>query len=339
VSSSPLSAFRKLTAAFEQLEELVAQTPRQYRGLSEQLGQRYKEEKRTHHTLLDQTRELIAQGQSGSDQFAQASQRNVEQFQVYRQTLSQSASSVVNELEGPLDDVETLDEIMFTSLYEQLEALSELNDAESKVDQARASSLTRYGDASQQTNERLANVLIALSQADDSISEAVQTDHRLETEQAAQQGLALNQQAIRAYYQGLWQMALAFLEQAVCLAPNEATIWLNLTRLCLETGRLESAVKAWHMAANLAPQSVDVLYTEGLIALQHGDTKRAVEILESCVGKANSPTDEVTYRLSLAEACYSDGHPQRAVEQWQRVSEIEPMQPVAQAWLQALAEY
>lgn len=337
MNTNAVPAFRKLTTAFEQLEQLATRMPLLYRSLADRSSQRHGEEQRSHSAVMDQISALITHLQQvEQDQIAQADLHTARALQEYQQTIENSTNSITGALDIPRRSTDALREIMLTSLYKQWQELSALNEAESGADVTRITNLGRYHAMLQKASKQFEDILAALYRANVSSTAAVQTEYSMETEHYVRQGVALNQQAVKAYYQGFSQTALALLEQAARLAPGDVTILLNLAQLYLEMGQIEQAAEAQCKAAHLAPQSAQVLYIEGVLALKQGDTRRAVETLSRCVDAVANPTDQLPYRLALAEAYYLDGHPQQAVEQWHRVLAIEPMHPTAHSRLQFL---
>jgi hypothetical protein len=331
-----VSAFRELTTACERLKESSAAMMEHSRQLAKPLGERDREADQTHRVILDRLGALITQGQSEQEQIEQASQKSSATLERYKRVLIQSASAQATEIESSQTEMGTFGAELSQGLYEQRENLSGLDTIEHEADVTRVAQLTNYAEVLRQVDDQAIAILDALSQTDEALGRSLQTEAQLEIERQTQAALDLNRQAIMAYDQGYRQQAAALLEKAARLVSRNQTIQLNLARLCVELQRIEQARQIWQDAAHLWSDSIGVLYLEGLIALKEHDYACSIDILARCVDEASSPADGVTYRLALAEAYYRAERPQLASEQWKRVLEIEPLQPVATTWLQAI---
>jgi tetratricopeptide (TPR) repeat protein len=290
----------------------------------------------SHKAVADSLETYLSQGATGQRQLAQNYHSSLEALAHYQQTLKNSALELAAELEGPQNEVDGLGAIMLTNFAEQLTGLDGLRQADLHADQSLSSHLTASMERWRQAEQELAGILARLSAAETAATEAVTTNQQRQQDQAARQAIALNQEAVSAYRQGYRQKALALMEQAERLNPADATIALNMAQLALETGRLEQAEQACQAAAERGAPLDETAYVQGLLALQRGAFDQAIQAFETCLGLAATPGDAVTYHLGLAEAYYASGHPAAAVTHWREVLTLEPLHPVAQAWLQAV---
>jgi tetratricopeptide (TPR) repeat protein len=336
MSIKHVSHFRALTATLSSLKLTATQMPVKTGALADELSHEYTEGENTHHALLSFIGTLVREAATGNEQISQDRQKSLAELGRYQQVIEGSARSIATELEGPQTGLDTLSVIMFQNLNELYDHLGESDMSDIGSDQALEEYLIFSLERWNQVDGRLISILTNLTEAQRTTAGAIQTDYQRNREKDIQTAISLNQQAVAAYHQGYRQKALALLEQAVYLAPEEVAIALNMAQLALETDRIDQAEDAWQIAAGLAAQSGEVMFTEGSIALKRGDSARAIEIFETCASATTSPADEVAYRLSLAEAYYTSGHPLPAVAQWKKILEIEPLQPIASAWLQAI---
>ncbi|HOG45297.1 MAG TPA: tetratricopeptide repeat protein [Anaerolineae bacterium] len=336
MSTRALAACQRLGAALGGLKQTAAQAQAQARALVERVGQQGMLDEHCHTALIAKAQTASRQSEQACSQVERDGHKSVEALQRCRQAIDEALRAVTGEMYGPLGDMDVLGQVLSQGLHSARERFWELNAAQVQASTARAEGLLRYDGGLQQASQQLAAIAAALRQADAAAAVGVQTEQHLEAAQAERQAADLAHQAALACHQGHTQTALALIEQAAAHAPCNATIRLSLCMLCLQAGRLEQAAREWQAAAGLEPRSTEVLYAEGMLALRSGQATHAAELLEQCVARAGSPSDEVDYRLGLAEAHYQDGHPQRAVAEWRRVLAIEPMHPIAGAYLRAL---
>jgi tetratricopeptide (TPR) repeat protein len=257
-------------------------------------------------------------------------------LQNYQDEIKLAVDSTTAGLEGSQDNVRNLGLIMTAGLLGHVEQLSTLDQTDYQADQARLEKLASYQQGWEQVGRELEDILVPLKRADAAARGAIQTDQRLKIEGDARSGIALNQQAIIAYHRGFRLMALAYLEQAARFAPGDIQIGLNLALISLEMNRVDQAEQAWRKATQLSPDSLEVRYVEGMIALQRADTQRAIDVFEACIIAVSNPSDEVAYRSGLAQAYYRHGLARQAILQWEKVLEMEPMHPAAKSWLWAV---
>ena len=336
MSESHIKAFRALTEAFQNVQQTTQYFPDEAHGLDDQLNKQYSETKDSHYATLASLESLDAHSLQTSGQTLHDQQTTSGTIYSYKRTIDESSRAISNELEGPQNDIDATGEILFQSLSEQMNNLEELNKAEVKTDNNRLQFNYNFLEGWRRIDDNLAHISTLLGQAEIASSKAVQTDLIRKKEQDLHLALEINQQAITAYNQGFRQKAYSLLEQAIKLAPQEVAIYLNAAQISLAMGHITQAEQLLTTAAVINPQSPHVMYTEGMIALRKGQTTQAISTLTTNLETVTNPLDEVTFRLGLAEAYYADGHPQQAVFQWQKVLEIEPMHPVAQAWLNML---
>ena len=334
MSEDPVGAFQRLTAALTRLEQAAAQEPARSGELAANLARGYAEGNQTHQALLERMQDLGAQWEKGSQELAKAGRRTGDSLAQYRQKLEQSALETANELEGPQNEADALGEILYLGLYELRQRLIEWDGTEAGADRSRYDVLLSRQQRLARGQELLAGIVERLSGAGASSHATLEGAGREAAAEAWQQAAALNRQAIRTYQAGRIRTALALLAEAVRLAPADAAIQLNLARLCAEQGETARAEELCRRAEALLPEgSTALAYTQGLLALRRSDYVRAMGLLTRATEAAAGLGEEVSCRLSLAEACYRAGHPQLALAQWRQVLALDPGQPVAQAAL------
>lgn len=167
----------------------------------------------------------------------------------------------------------------------------------------------------------LSQVVRSIGEAQQTIAACVELRQTADKLQRTDAALDLNQQAVLARAQGRPETAAALLEAAVQQSTDDVTLRMNLAGAYLATGRTSGAAEQLAVATRLSPDSHRVAHVAGCLALQCGESERAVELLSRCVASA---PDELDYRLSLAEAYYMTDRSQEAIDQWRYVLEREP---------------
>jgi tetratricopeptide (TPR) repeat protein len=95
--------------------------------------------------------------------------------------------------------------------------------------------------------------------------------------------------------------AVAAMERALGLRPDDLTALVFLGDVHRATGQLEPARKAYARAVQVSPRCAPALYGLGEIASLEGDHRRAIQLFESAL-KEQPQANRIHYPLSLAYA-------------------------------------
>jgi tetratricopeptide (TPR) repeat protein len=115
-------------------------------------------------------------------------------------------------------------------------------------------------------------------------------------------------------------------EKAIELDANFGEAYSNLAVLLWEDGALDNALDMMNRAAELSPQSPDVIYNIGMIYAQLGQGKMAMEMLQHYLTLSPNDLHAKTY---LAVLALENGKEQEGVTQLEEVLSVDPEHPEA----------
>ena len=115
-------------------------------------------------------------------------------------------------------------------------------------------------------------------------------------------------------------------EKAIELDPNFGEPYSNLAVLLWEGGALDEALDKMNRAAELSPQSPDVIYNIGMIYAQLGQGSMAIEMLQHYLTLSSHDLYAKTY---LAVLLLENGAEQEGVTQLEDVLSVDPEHPEA----------
>ncbi len=123
-----------------------------------------------------------------------------------------------------------------------------------------------------------------------------------------------------------YEAAAVELREAVRLRPGDAGAWVNLGAAEEGAGRIGEAVRAYDRGITLGRTEPLGYLRLGLLFMQQGETRRAVQVLEAGVARIPDHFD-LRYQLALVYAAADD--PARALEQVDAALRLRPGDPQA----------
>lgn len=336
MNNARVDAFREFATLLERFEQASRQIPVDNRDLAAALRRRDAEHVTTHSALLNNTGALIEQSQTGRVETTDHERRIQGALQDYAIEVTNSASTLARELDGPRGQLEDFGGTISNKLGDQWQELQQLAQADSRANESRTRNLTDFNTNLTEGGGIAKAIGEFLAQANSTLAAATQADELAESQQADLRALNSHQIAGHAFNQGAYLPALAILRETTRLAPGLAGIWLNLAHVCLANHDMDAAAVALEEADRLAPGTFDVVYAQGLYALHRDAADAAIVLLERSIQTAPAPLDEVDARLALADAYFRAEQPEAAVVQWRRVLEINPMDGTARTCLELL---
>ncbi|KGM54016.1 hypothetical protein N799_07310 [Lysobacter arseniciresistens ZS79] len=115
--------------------------------------------------------------------------------------------------------------------------------------------------------------------------------------------------------------AQAALARSIGLDPNQFPAYIVQAQLAIGRGELDEAERLTRTAARLAPEHPQIAALEGTLALRRGDADRALAILARA---AERYPDEPTLRHALGFAYLAKGHLAFAEQAFRRLREAQP---------------
>ncbi len=106
--------------------------------------------------------------------------------------------------------------------------------------------------------------------------------------------------------------------------PRNPALHLILGHLYKRTGRIREAIEKYRKAAEISPQDYHPKFALGQLYYEQREYKKSIQELEEAV-RLNPPRENLPkiYKL-LGKAYFYRNRPQKAVESWKRIAEIEP---------------
>lgn len=158
----------------------------------------------------------------------------------------------------------------------------------------------------------------------------------------AEDGRALNQEAIERHGKGDLEGALALFRKARALLPEDRTVRENLAKCLISTGdahraakRFADAARDYHEAGGVDPDLPAAPAREGLALLEDKKERDALVVLERAVRRW---PDEADAHALLAVAADRTGETARAIAAWERVVALRPTDADARARLEKLRQ-
>jgi len=161
-------------------------------------------------------------------------------------------------------------------------------------------------------------------------SQALQAHQQARVRQAAlERARALNRQALpllgKAPFAAVEterdEAAIALLEEAARLAPEDTVVTTNLALAYLQAGELEHAEELLRLALAREPEAAYALNALGLLALRRGRAREARIPLQQAAALA---PEDATIQLNLGKAHYGCGEIRPAIESWRRAQALDP---------------
>jgi tetratricopeptide (TPR) repeat protein len=136
-----------------------------------------------------------------------------------------------------------------------------------------------------------------------------------------QSASAFEVRGAEAINQRRWPEAVAALQQAIALAPDNAFDHLNLGTALFETGDAAGALKQFREAVRLSPGLAKAHYGIGIVTEAAGHDAEALEAFSAAV---KSDPDDAAARLSLADALRRNGRDAEALPHYAAVVKTNP---------------
>lgn len=121
--------------------------------------------------------------------------------------------------------------------------------------------------------------------------------------------------------QGDWRQAIATMQQAADLQPQDATLHFNLGALQQSAGRLHPARLSYLQALKLDPKYGDALNNLGVVYEELGQIDDARRCFEQVLSSQPRDTSALT---NLGRILYRLGQPQQAVQRYEQALAIDP---------------
>jgi tetratricopeptide (TPR) repeat protein len=133
-------------------------------------------------------------------------------------------------------------------------------------------------------------------------------------------------EARRHYAEALWQRghrreAIAQLDEASRLVPDDPTIYVRIAEMRLDMGQIAAARQAAEQGLDLDPKVAQTWAVHGRVMYAVGDQRQALADYHRALGYA--PTDRQIL-LSVAELYRQLGEPQRAIFTLQKLNDTYP---------------
>ncbi|MEO8275985.1 MAG: tetratricopeptide repeat protein [Thermoanaerobaculia bacterium] len=137
------------------------------------------------------------------------------------------------------------------------------------------------------------------------------------------------------------EAALKAYADAAALAPEDPFVHLEFANVLMRAGRSTDAAAEAKIARRLAPMEIEVIRTEGRIAmsLADHDTAAGVEAVQAFEALLVAEPDDLESLVALGQLYLGSSDAKRAVEKLNRAAELRPGQPMIEALrARALAE-
>ncbi len=124
-------------------------------------------------------------------------------------------------------------------------------------------------------------------------------------------------------------------QRAVEVHPDDPQRWIELARLMMQIGYFDRAEEAFTAALAQAPQNRALLNDWANLAIVRGDTTQALQRFQSLLQQ--DPTFAAGW-LNLGIIYAMTGQPEAARTAWERVLQLNPADPDAQAYIDLLEQ-
>jgi tetratricopeptide (TPR) repeat protein len=335
MKNQPGVTFQAMTTVLKAMKLSSSEMPK----TSEKLAALVEIKKTEEAVVFQDEIKFLSQIQEQSVHFNQQSATDKQEsdtlFKKLNQAQIQSTRSIVREFENPQNDIDSWGDILTQGIITIQENQGSLNQIDLNSEHELFDHLDNLKNRFISIKQILDDIHISTQETNQALASFVDTTAIQKNKREGITIREINRKAIRSYNARQIQKTRSLLEEAVANTPNEPTLRANLALLLLEMGDVDGAENAIH-TSEMSTQNPEMVYISSLIEIKRGAYPKAIELLQTCLESITSLADEMVFRLSLAEAWYGDGHPQQALKNWQRVLEIDPAQPTARSWVEAI---
>lgn len=317
------------------VKTLAAFTPA-VRQLGEDLNCLAQENEATHQELVSGLQLAAEQIVKHQACLRQDGEQNQADLVAYQSAVQHTTHSLVEGLAGSQTDITGLLEAAVRGYDEQYQNQTTASQTEAQLDHlhlAKQQSLCDELVATEAVLKMVQADLYRMVEAEEQILQTQQEETVLAVQQASRR---FNQQAIQMYARGHIAMARELFNRAKEVDPQSGQVFLNLAGLEAYQGRLNQATDHYREAMKLGMGENQQCFVQALIAYRQDEPEIACRDLEQILKSGCSISEELDIHLWLAQIYYQSGFPIQAVENWQRVLDLDPGHPVAQAWMWAI---